>query len=57
MRKTIACIVRAYWDFIRKHPLLSLPVSLIMLAACAGALYLIIVNFPRYMPCLTASCG
>ncbi|MDA8243606.1 MAG: hypothetical protein M0025_05750 [Elusimicrobia bacterium] len=56
MRKQIADIIRGYFDFTRKHRFFGLLVSLVVAAACAGAVYLIIANFPRYIPCITGGC-
>jgi hypothetical protein len=57
MRKKLASVLSAYWAFIQKHPLLSIVTSLAMMAACAGAIYLIAVQFPTFAPCFFPGCG
>ena len=57
MRKNIAQLLQIYWEFIQRHPMIGLVLSLAILAACAGALYLLAVNFPSYIPCLTGACS
>ncbi len=57
MRKNIAQLLQIYWEFIKRHPLIGLVLSLAIFAASAGALYLIVVNFPSYIPCLTGACS
>ncbi len=57
IRKFIAGILQIYWDFIQRRPRISILFSLILIAACAGAIYLLIVNFPSFMPCLHGACA
>jgi hypothetical protein len=42
-------------EFRHKHPVISVTLSLLMLAACAGAIYLIIVKIPSIVPCFTVN--
>ncbi len=56
MRKALASLIAASWDFTRRHRFLAVVLGLITLATCAGGLYLVITRFPAYIPCLTGSC-
>lgn len=58
MRKFIASLLASYWAFIQKHPLLSIFTSVILMAACAGGIYLIATQFPTFLslPCFTGGC-
>jgi hypothetical protein len=58
MRKFIASVLASYWAFIQKHPVISIFTSVLMMAACAGAIYLILVQFPTFisLPCFTGGC-
>jgi hypothetical protein len=58
MRKFIASLLASYWAFIQKHPVISIFTSVIMIAACAGGIYLILVQFPTFisLPCFTGGC-
>ncbi|MHB0994858.1 MAG: hypothetical protein ACYC2I_00665 [Elusimicrobiales bacterium] len=40
-------------EFRHKHPAISIILSLLVTAACVGGIYLIIVNFPRFIPCFS----
>lgn len=42
-------------EFRHRHPAISIFLSLLVMAACAGGIYLIIVNFPRFIPCFSGS--
>jgi hypothetical protein len=54
-RETILAAMNSCIEFRHKHPALSILLSLLVTAACAGGLYLIIVNFPRFIPCFSGS--
>lgn len=58
IKKTIARLLQIYWDFIQRHPLISLVFSLVIVAACLGAIYLLLINLPPYLslPCFTGGC-
>lgn len=58
MLKVIARILQIYLDFIKRHPAISLVLSLLVAAACVGAIYLILVNMPPWLvlPCFTGGC-
>ncbi len=57
-RKALAAALKAYWDFIQKHPLISMVLSLVLAAACAGGIYLIWQQFPSLLrlPCFRGGC-
>ncbi len=57
-RKALAAELTAYWEFIQKHPLLSLILLLVMGAACVGGIYLIFRQFPTLLqsPCFKGGC-
>jgi hypothetical protein len=59
IRKAIAAVLTSYWEFIQKHPLLSMVLSLIMAAACAAGIYLIFRQFPTFLqlPCFRGGCA
>lgn len=54
-RETILAAMNSCIEFRHKHPAISIFLSLLVTAACAGGLYLIIVNFPRIVPCFSTS--
>jgi len=60
-RKNLAALLRFSVDFGRQHRFLTLILALPMLAAVAGALYLLTLQVPRLMslPCFThfGGCG
>jgi len=53
IKRVLAAILTFYWEFIKRHPLVSIFFSLILMAACAGGIYLIFKEFPTLMsmPC------
>lgn len=59
IRKTIAAALTVYLEFIRKHPFISMILSLVMAAACAGGIYLIFKQFPTFLllPCFRGGCA
>lgn len=54
-RETFLATINSVQEFRHKHPVLSITLSLLVTAACAGGLYLIIVNFPRFIPCFSGA--
>lgn len=58
-RKFTASLLQACWDFSRAHRAVSFLAALVLGAACAGALYLLAVQFPTVidLSCLTGGCG
>lgn len=59
-RKSLAAALTAGWEFVRAHPRLSLVLSVLMAAACAGGIYLILQQLPPdpfRLPCFTGGCG
>lgn len=59
IRNTIARLLQLYWEFVKRHPAISLVFSLVIIAACLGGLYLIALDFPTLMsmPCFTGGCS
>lgn len=59
MRRSIAAFLTSCLEFTRKHPLISLPLALVMIAACAAGLYLLYQELPTLMrlPCFTGGCS
>lgn len=59
IRKAIAAALTAYWDLVRKHPFINIALSLVLIAACAGAIYLLLQQFPSLMqlPCFKGGCS
>lgn len=58
MIKAIARLLQNNLEFIRTHPLICLLMSAAVLAASAGALYLLFVNLPPWLvlPCFSGGC-
>lgn len=54
-RETILAAMNSCIEFRHKHPAISIVLSLLVLAACAGGIYLIIVNLHRITPCFSGS--
>jgi len=54
-RETILAAMNSTLEFRRKHPAISVFLSLLVLAACAGGIYLIAVNLHRITPCFSGS--
>ena len=54
-RETIGAAMISCMEFRHKHPVISVTISLLMIAACAGGIYLIIVKLPAIVPCFTVS--
>ena len=52
-RETILAAMTSTLEFRRKHPAISIILSLLLMAASAGGIYLIIVNLPRIIPCFS----
>lgn len=52
-RETILAAMDSLTEFRHKHPVISIILSLLVTAACVGGIYLIIVNFPRFIPCFS----
>jgi len=59
IRKVIASILVSYLELIKKRPFLSILLSLLIMAACIGGLYLIMLKLRTVisMPCVTGGCG
>ncbi|MEK7721085.1 MAG: hypothetical protein AAB359_01705 [Elusimicrobiota bacterium] len=58
-RETILATLISCWAFRRKHPLIGIFFSLLIIAACAGGIYLIITQLSSFalLPCFTDGCG
>ncbi len=59
MRKNIAAVLRAWLEFTKSHPFISIVVSLIIIAASACGIYLAARQIPTLMqmPCLISPGG
>jgi hypothetical protein len=59
IRKYLAAFLQSCFDFSRQHRFLGFLAALVLGASCAGALYLIIQEFPTLiaLPCFTGGCG
>ena len=59
LRKQLVEFLIAYISFMKRHLVLGFGVSLLLLAACAGGIYLLALQLPTIvaLPCFTGSCG
>lgn len=54
----IAGLIEAMFKFRHKHPAISVTISVLMTAACAGGMYLLITKFPLLkLSCFTGGCN
>jgi|GEM_PF-1860008 len=56
-REKIAATILSWHEFRQKHPLISIILSLLMLAACAGGIYLVLKSPLLRITCFTGGCG
>ncbi len=54
-QETIVAAINSAFEFRHRHPVISIALSLLMVAACAGAIYLIIIKIPSIVPCFTVN--
>lgn len=59
IRKNIAAALTAYWELVKKHPFINIALSLALIAACAGAIYLLLLQVPALtqLPCFRGGCS
>ncbi len=55
-REEMQAMVTSLFEFRHKHPVISIFLSVLVTAACAGALYLMFANFPSFVPCFSGGC-
>lgn len=57
-QETIVAAINSAFEFRHRHPVISITLSLLMIAACAGGIYLIIMKIPSITPCFSGhGCG
>jgi len=56
-REKLEAAFNSCWEFRHKHPVISITISLLMVAACAGGLYLIIKSPFLRLSCFTGGCA
>ncbi|MDO8803185.1 MAG: hypothetical protein Q7R35_02030 [Elusimicrobiota bacterium] len=56
-RETILATLTSCWEFRRKHPAISITLSVLVAAACAGGIYLLIKSPFLRLSCFTGGCA
>jgi hypothetical protein len=56
-RETILAAIGSCEEFRHKHPVISVSISLLMIAACIAGMYLVIKSPFLKITCFTGGCG